>query len=264
MTYLLIIKSISILQEFLVNLFLGQGHPFINCQSTVIPRVVLLEQDLKLFAARNRKFVLQRSCQTLLQHGVELIHLDDSVLVGIVVCEDLQHVPVQLNRFRTARVGNSFLDEFLVLVNTSLVNDGVRIQGGCLGSNVFPGELQPFVKGNDTSGLQIHGVKHLLPCCILLSFSFVQLRVCRSVTVSPWQSCCSINQLGERGLADESIFVGVCINKQLQEGMVHLSVRVTFLVMDSLLDEPNEILLGLVESVDSCGIGRHGLQLMMM
>merc|ERR1711972_762757 len=264
MTYLLIIKSIRILQEFLVNLFLGQGHPFINCQSTVIPWVILLEQDLKLFAARNRQFVLQRSCQTLLHHGTKLIHLDDSVLVGVMVGKDLQHVPVQLNCFRAARVGNSFLDKLLVLFNTSLVNDGVRIQGGSLGSNVFPGKLQPFVKGDDTSGFQIHRVEHLLPCCILLSFCFVQLRVCRSVSVSPWQSCCSIDQLGERGLADESIFVGVCINKQLQEGMVHLSVRVTFLVVDSLLDEPDEVLLGLVEGVNSCDIGRHGLQLLML
>merc|ERR1719342_1230008 len=262
MTYLLIIKSIRMLQEFLVNLFLGEGHPFINCQSAVIPWVVLLEQHLKLFAARNRQFVLQRSCQTLFHHGAKLIHLDDSVLVGVVVCEDLQHVPVQLNRFRAARVSNSFLDEFLVLFNTSLVNDGVRIQGGCLGSNVFPGKLQPFVKGYDTSGFQIHRVKHLLPCCILLSFSFVQLRVCRSVSVSPWQSCCSIDQLGEGGLADESVFVGIGINKQLQEGMVHLSVRVTFLVVDCLLDEPDEVLLGLVEGVYSCGVGRHDLQLM--
>merc|ERR1711972_306121 len=252
MTYLLIIKSIRILQEFLVNLFLGQGHPFINCQSAIIPWVILLEQDLKLFAARNRKFMLQRSCQTLLHHGAELIHLDDSVLVGVVVGKDLQHVPVQLNCFRAARVSNSFLDELFVLFNTSLVNDGVRIQGGSLGSNVFPGKLQPLVKGDDTSGFQIHRVKHLLPCCILHSFCFVQLRVCRSVTVSPWQSCCSIDQLGERGLADKSIFVGVCINKQLQEGMVHLGVRVTFLVVDSLLDEPNEVLLGLVEGVDGC------------
>merc|ERR1712058_9017 len=155
MTYLLIIKSISITRISCKPLpwLRSSIH---NCQSAIIPWVILLEQDLKLFAARNRKLVLQRSCQTLLHHGTELIHLDDSVLVGVVVSEDLQHVPVQLNCFRAARVCNSFLDEFLVLFDTSLVNDGVRIQGGSLGSNVFPGELQPFVKGDDSSGFQIH------------------------------------------------------------------------------------------------------------
>ena len=56
----------------------------------------------------------------------------------------------------------------------------------------------------------------VLPWCIL-SFSFVQFKVCRSIFLNSWQSFCSIKQLEEGGLADESIFIHVCINEQLQE-----------------------------------------------
>ena len=68
----------------------------------------------------------------------------------------------------------------------------------------------------------------VLPCCIL-SFSLVQFKVCRSIFINSWQSFCSIKQLEEGGLTDESIFVGVCINEQLQERRVHLSIKLTLL-----------------------------------
>ena len=56
----------------------------------------------------------------------------------------------------------------------------------------------------------------VLPWCIL-SFSFIQFKVCRSIFLNSWQSFCSIKLLEEGGLADESIFIHVCINEQLQE-----------------------------------------------
>merc|ERR1719495_654653 len=91
-----------------------------------------------------------------------------------MLCEDLQHTPIKLDGFGTVRFVDGSLDKLLVLFNTSLVDNGVRIQGGSLGSNMLPGELQPFIKGNDSSGLEVHGIKHLLPCCILFGISLVQ------------------------------------------------------------------------------------------
>ena len=58
-------------------------------------------------------------------HGAELPHLHDSVYVGVVVGEDLQHVPVQLVRFRADRV-----------------------RCDSLGSYVLPGGFQLFIKGD--------------------------------------------------------------------------------------------------------------------
>merc|ERR1712227_622070 len=123
--------------------------------------------------------------------------------------------------FWTCWRSHGSLDEGLVLIHTSMVNDGVRI----------------------------HGVKHLLPGSILLGFSLVELRICWSISISSGHRCSIIDQLGEGSSADETILIGVCIHKQLQERMVHLGVRVTLLVVDCLLDEPDEVLLGLVEGV---------------
>merc|ERR1712126_449703 len=44
-----------------------------------------------------------------------------------MVSEDLQHVPVQLNVFWTSWRSHGSLDEGLILIHTSMVNDGVRI-----------------------------------------------------------------------------------------------------------------------------------------
>merc|ERR1711972_165178 len=176
----------NVLQEFLVNFLLGQRHPLINGQSTIIPWIILLEQSLELILSWNSKRVLQRSCQELLHHGWELCHLDDTVLVSIMISEDLQHVPVQLQGLSTARIVNSSLNECLILVNTSLINDWVRIHGSSLGSDVLPTELQPLIKSDDPGGLEIHGVKHLLPCCILCFLCLVQVRISRSISIGPW------------------------------------------------------------------------------
>merc|ERR1719347_2121459 len=131
-----------------------------------------------------------------------------------------------------------------------MVNDGMRIHGGSLGSDVLLAELQPFIEGNDTSGLEIHGVEHLLSGGVLLCISLVQSRIFWSVSISSGHCCSGINQLGEGGLADKTISVGVGINKQLQQGVIQLRVRVTLLVIDCSLDEPDEVFLGLVEGVD--------------
>merc|ERR1712227_470760 len=247
--------------ELLVNLLCSQGRPLINSQSAVLPWIILLEQSLVLSLLGNREIMLLWNRQELIHHGWELCHLDDPILVQVVVSEDLQQVPVQLHmfwtggrRFRrskgsftTARYGS--LDEGLVLVHTSMVNDGMRIHGSSLGSDVLPAELEPFIKGDDTSGLEIHGVKHLLSGCILLCLSLVQLRILRSITIGSGHGCSSINQLGEGSSANKTISVGVSIHEQLQERMIHLRMRVTLLVCHSSLHEPDEVLLGLVEGV---------------
>merc|ERR1712227_318059 len=105
-------------------------------ESSVISWIILLEQGIILSLGRNRQIVLLGNSQELVHHGWELCHLDDPVLVGVVVSEDLQQVPVQLHMFwtggrRCCRSKGSFttarhgsLDEGLVLVHTSMVNDG--------------------------------------------------------------------------------------------------------------------------------------------
>merc|ERR1712227_1014049 len=110
-------------------------------------------------------------------------------------------------------------------------------------------ELEPFIEGDDTSGLEIHGVKHLLSGSILLCLSLVQLRILRSISISSRHGCSSINQLGEGSSANKTISVGVSIHEQFQKGMVHLGVRVTLLVCHCSLDKPDEVFLGLVEGV---------------
>merc|ERR1719308_576310 len=154
-----------------------------------------------------------------------------------MVSEDLQHIPIKLHCLSTAWIVDSLLDEVLVLINGSLVNDGMWIHGCSLGSDVLPAELQPFIKGDDPSCLEIHRVEHLLPGSILLRFSFVQIGVSRGISISSWQGSGCIKQLGER--------------------MVHLSMRMALLVLDSLLYKPDEILLGLVEGVDGSCVRRH-------
>merc|ERR1712243_460128 len=84
----------------------------------------------------------------------------------------------------------------------------------------------------------------------LLDEVLVLIGISRGITISSWQGRGCVNQLGEGSLADKTIFVGVSINKQLQERMVHLSMRMALLVLDSLLYKPDEIVLGLVEGVD--------------
>merc|ERR1719415_355739 len=173
------VKDLKLLVDFLR----GQRHPLIDSQSTIISWVILLKQGLELSLRRNSKIVLLWYRQELVHHGWELCHLDDPILVGVMVSEDLQHVPVQLHMFWTGWRSHGSLDEVLVLIYTSMVNDGMRIHGGSLGSDVPLAELEPFIKGDDASGLEIHGVKHLLSGGILLSFCLVQSRILRSVAI---------------------------------------------------------------------------------
>ena len=73
--------------------------------------------------------------------------------------------------------------------------------------------------------------------------------VLRSISISSWHGSSSINQLGETGLAHQTILVGVSVHEELEEGVVELRVGVGLLVSHSLLDKPDEVLLGLVEGV---------------
>merc|ERR1712228_642313 len=192
-----------------------------------------------------------------MHHGREILHFNESLFLQIMFSEDLQHVPIEFHGLSTVRLVDGSLDKLLVLINASLINDGMRIQGGSLGSNMLPGELQPFVKGDDSSGFEVHGVEHFLSCCVFIGISFVQVRISWSVSVSSWHGGSSINQLGEGSLANETISVGVSINKNLEQGVIQLRVGIALLVLDGLLDEPDEVLLGLVEGIDSSGCGRH-------
>merc|ERR1712121_140209 len=165
--------------KLLVN-FLGRKlHPLIHGESSIIPGIVLLEQSLELLWFRMRKTVLLGDSKELLHHCWELCHLDDAILVRVVVSEDLQHVPIQLYVFWTGWRSHGSLNEGLVLIHASMVNDGMRIHGGSLGSDVLLAEFEPFIKGDDASGLEVHGVKHLLSGGVLLSLGLVEVGILR-------------------------------------------------------------------------------------
>merc|ERR1719249_294769 len=198
--------------KLLVNFLSDKRHPLINSQSSVISWVILLEQGLILSLRRNREIMLLWHSEELIHHCWELRHLNDPVLVRVMVSEDLQHVPVQLNVFWTGWRSHGSLDELLVIIHTSMVNDRMRIHGGSLSSDVLLAELQPFIEGDDTSGLEIHGVKHLLSGSVLLCFRLVQSGILGSVSISSGHRCGGINQLGEGSLADKTISVSVGIN----------------------------------------------------
>merc|ERR1712168_856533 len=236
--------------KFLVDFCRSQRHPLINSQSSIDPGIVLLEHCLIVALCRDREVVLLWNSEELIHHCWELHHLDDYILVRVMVSEDLQHVPVQLNVFWTSWRSHGSFNELLVIIHTSMVYDGVRIHGGSLGSDVLLAELEPFIKGDDASGLEIHGVEHLLSGSVLLYLRLVQSGILRSVSIGSGHRCSGIDQLGEGSLADKTISVGVSIDEQLQERMIQLGMRVTLLIGDCSLDKPDEIFLGLVESVD--------------
>ena len=133
----------------------------------------------------------------------------------------------------------------------------MRSQSSSLGHDVLHAVSQPFIKGDDTGGLLVHGVKHLLPGFLFVLLGLVQVTVLRSEPVSPRQSSGSIHQLGERFLAYQTIIVGVGFSKHLEQAVVQLRVAVTLPVSHGLLHPPDEVLLGLVEGADGAGAGGH-------
>merc|ERR1712121_397026 len=126
-----------------------------------------------------------------------------------------------------------------------MIYDRMWVHGGSLGGDVLLAELEPFIKCDDTSRLEIHRVKHLLPRGILLSLGLVEIGILWSIPVSSRHRCGSVDQLGEGSSTDKTILVGVSIHEQLQQGVVHLGVRVALLVIYGLLHEPDEVFLGL-------------------
>merc|ERR1719295_1229084 len=163
--------------KFRVDFFRSQRHPLIHGEPSIVPWIVLLEHCLIITLCWDSKVVLLWNSQELIHHCWELRHLEDSILVRVMVSEDLKHVPVQFNMFWTGWRSHGSFDELLVLIHTSMVNDGMRIHSGSLGSDVLLAELQPFIEGDDTSGLEIHGVKHLLSGGVLLCLSLVKSRI---------------------------------------------------------------------------------------
>ena len=70
--------------------------------------------------------MLLGSLNQLGHHRSELGDVDTSALGGVVVSEQLQHEPVQLNILGTSHVGDGLLNEGLVLLNSAVVNDGLN------------------------------------------------------------------------------------------------------------------------------------------
>ena len=134
----------------------------------------------------------------------------------------------------------------------------MRSQSSSLGNDVLHAVSQPFIEGDDTGRLLVHGVKHLLPGFLLVLLGLVEVAVLGSEPVSPRQGSGSVHQLGERFLAYQTIIVGVGLGKHLQQAVVQLRVAVTLLVSHGLLHPPDEVLLGLVEGADGAGAGGHG------
>ena len=65
--------------------------------------------------------------ETKLRHYCgELGDVDPAALGGVVVSEELQHEPVELNILGTRSVGHGLLDEGLVLLSIAVVNDGLN------------------------------------------------------------------------------------------------------------------------------------------
>merc|ERR1719449_225616 len=119
-------------------------------------------------------------------------------------------------------VSGCLLDELHILILVAMIKDGMRSNGGRLGSDVLHAEPVPLVKGDHSCALQIHGLKHLGSGKILLFISLVQFGIWRSVTISSGNGSCFVNKLGEGFFADKSIKVCVGINKHLEKRMIQL------------------------------------------
>ena len=70
--------------------------------------------------------MLLGSLDQLGHHRSELRDVDTAALGGVVVSEELQHEPVELNILGTRSVGHGLLDEGLVLLSIAVVNDGLN------------------------------------------------------------------------------------------------------------------------------------------
>ena len=134
----------------------------------------------------------------------------------------------------------------------------MRSQSGSLGHDVLQTVVQPFIKGDDSGRLLVHGVKHLLPGFLLVLLGLVEIAVLGSEPVSPRQGSGSVHQLGERFLAYQTVIVGVGFSKHLEQAVVQLTVAVALLVSHGLLHPPDEVLLGLVEGADGAGAAAGG------
>ena len=134
----------------------------------------------------------------------------------------------------------------------------MRSQSGSLGHDVLQTVVQPFIKGDDSGRLLVHGVKHLLPGFLLVLLGLVEVAVLGREPVSPRQGSGSVHQLGERFLAYQTVIVGVGFSKHLEQAVVQLTVAVALLVSHGLLHPPDEVLLGLVEGADGAGAGAGG------
>ena len=127
--------------DWLKDLLSRKLNPLVNSQGTVAPRVVLLQDGLILVLSQiinttyyNQVSYLSWSYQPvflgsldqLRHHRREVGEADLAALGGVVVSEQLQHEPVQLNILGPSRVAHGLLDKGLVLVNIAMINDGLK------------------------------------------------------------------------------------------------------------------------------------------
>ena len=70
--------------------------------------------------------MLLGSLDQLGHHWSELGDGDTAALGGVVVSEQLQHEPVELDILRTSCVADGLLDEGLVLLSIAMINDGLK------------------------------------------------------------------------------------------------------------------------------------------
>ena len=82
------------------------------------------------------------------------------------------------------------------------------VHGGCLGNDVLQAELQPFVKCDNSSSLQVHGLEHLLSGLLLVLPCLIQLSVGRGIAVFPRDGERNVDQLREGFFADQPDSVG--------------------------------------------------------
>ena len=78
------------------------------------------------YLRRSGEPVFPGSLDKLRHHCREVVDVETATLGGVVVSEELQHEPVQLNILGTSCVADSLLDEGLVLLNIAVVNDGLK------------------------------------------------------------------------------------------------------------------------------------------
>merc|ERR1712215_110183 len=217
---------------------------FKHCMVAFLPFGVIGRHQV-LVRMRHSKFLRSLKCPV--QHTREVTQHHNTILVRICFCEQLKKEPVKLRIFSTTDDNSSF-NKPCELFQATVVKNWMCSQCGSPSNYMFHTEFQPLIHSDHPCALQVHGVEHLLPGLLLLNLCLVQLCIHRSISILPWDRGSHVDKFGEGTFAYKTISVGVDIHKHLDKTMVELGMSVTLLIFNSLFDEPNEILLGLIEA----------------